>query len=167
MILKITMPANMTSPLQTHSFKMKPWMKKKAEWWSYYCLGPHSHLSKEIRSYSWIWPTCSLEVREEFLYELIANLPNVVCIFRWSRNWYKPNNFLNLFQLHLWGGRGKGEGGGVIGNEKRQRAGKFLEDWLFLFHQNLLRAKRWSFCYIIIWSWNVNQCFSIWMNTVS
>ena len=83
MILKITMPANMTSPLQTHSFKMKPWMKKKAEWWSYYCLGPHSHLSKEIRSYSWIWPTCSLEVREEFLYELIANLPNVVCIFRW------------------------------------------------------------------------------------
>ena len=57
MISKIRMPANMTSPLQTHSFQMKPWMKKKAEWWSYYCLGPRSHLSKEIKSYSWIWPT--------------------------------------------------------------------------------------------------------------
>ena len=82
MISKRRMPANMTSPLQTHSFQMKPWMKKKAEWWSYYCLGPRSHLSKEIRSYSWIWPTCPLEVREAFLHEFTANLPNVVRIFR-------------------------------------------------------------------------------------
>ena len=148
MILKITMLANMTSPLQTHSFQIKPWMmkKKKAKWWSYYCLGPHSHLSKEIKSYSWIWPTCPLEVREAFLYELIASLPNVVHIFRWSRNWYKPNNFLNLFQLH----KTRGRGGECVGNEKRQRVGMFLKDWLFLFRQNLLRAKRWSFCYIII-----------------
>ena len=148
MILKITMLANMTSPLQTHSFQIKPWMmkKKKAKWWSYYCLGPRSHLSKEIKSYSWIWPTCPLEVREAFLYELIASLPNVVHIFRWSRNWYKPNNFLNLFQLH----KTKGGGGECAGNEKRQRVGMFLKDWLFLFNQNLLRAKKWSFCYIII-----------------
>ena len=154
------MPANMTSPLQTHSFQMKPWMKKKkAEWWSYYCLGPRSHLSKEIKSYSWIWPTWPLEVREAFLYEFTANLPNVVRIFKWSRNWYKSNNFLNLFQLYK-----TEKGGGGAGNEKRQRAGKFLEDWLFLFHQNLLREKRWSVCYIIIWSWNVDQCFSLLMN---
>ncbi|KAK7818024.1 peroxidase 52, partial [Quercus suber] len=28
-----------TSPLQTHSIPMMPWMKKKAEWWSHYYLG--------------------------------------------------------------------------------------------------------------------------------
>ena len=25
--------------MQTHSFPMIPWVKKKAECWSYYCLG--------------------------------------------------------------------------------------------------------------------------------
>ena len=72
----------MTSPLHNHSFQMKPWMKKKVEWGSYYYLGPHSHLSEEIRSYSWIWSTYPLEVRKAFLYEFTANLPNVVRIFR-------------------------------------------------------------------------------------
>ena len=122
MILKITMLANMTSPLQTHSFQIKPWMKKKkkkAKWWSYYYLGPHSHHSKEIKSYSWIWPTCPLEVREAFLYELIASLPNVLHIFRWLRNWYKPNNFLNLFQLH----KTRGRGGGVCWKWEKAESG--------------------------------------------
>ena len=48
-------------------------------------LAPHSHLSKEIRSYSWVWLPCPLEVREVFLYEFIANLPFFLCTLRWSK----------------------------------------------------------------------------------
>ena len=68
--------------------------------WHPHCKLTHFRFNEKTRSYSWVWLPCPLKVREAFLYEFIANLPNVTCIFRWLRNWYKPNNFLNLFQLH-------------------------------------------------------------------
>ena len=48
-------------------------------------LAPHSQLSKEIKSYSWVWLPCPLEVREVFLYEFIANLPSFLISLRWSK----------------------------------------------------------------------------------
>ena len=121
-------------------------------------LAPHSHLSEEIRSYSWVWPPCSLEVRGAFQYEL-SQSSQFVCIFRWSRNWYKPNNFLNPFQLHKTRGRA-GWGRGVVWcwMKERQRVSKYLEDWLFLFHQNLneKNGEVSVFCYHPMW--NLGQC---------
>ena len=119
--------------MQTHSFPMIPWVKKKADWWIYYCLGT-LFSSQWGNQKLWLGSGCPVPLKlERCFYMNLQPIFPMLCASSDDQETCNQKTFQNFFSSIK-----------QVCRMRKGLASKYLEDWLLLFHQNLLRAKGWS-----------------------